>query len=351
MTLSETAQSGNSTLAYLKIEPFLQDALEARILEEALATGLVDQLVSGIASADELKQLSEFDVAGRDFLLQTLQKSGVVECSSGTVKLSVAFREILPFRDLLTTRLKFANVVSGDFFTHLPALLKSAECFMQVAKLFELFDYNRCLQVNTPNCLHASNWMQLTTMQSRYEGPVCYQHFDFSDHERMLDVGGNSGEFAMQICRLTSNLQATVFDLPAVSAVGSRHVHAADFGNRIQFVAGDMRTDDFPSGCDLISWKSVLHDWPDEAVPLLLKKSLSALPQGGRLLIFERQKWDFRIDQISYGQLPLQLFFRSYRQPAQYVEWLQECGFDHITVQSIALELPFTLITACKPVS
>lgn len=335
--------------AYLKIEPFLQDALQARILEEALTVGVIDQLESGSASIEELTALTEYDEAGRDFLLQSLQKSGVVECTQVSVQLSAAFRETLPFRDLLTTRLKFANAVSADFFTHLPSLLKSEEKFMQVARLFELFDYNRCLLVNTPNCLHASNWMQLTSMQSRYEGPVCHQHFDFGQHERMLDVGGNSGEFAIQVCRRTPNLQATVFDLPVVSAVGKRHVQATDSDNRIQFVAGDMRADDFPSGCDLVSWKSVLHDWPDEAVQMLLKKSLAALPSGGRLLIFERQQWDFSVAQISYGLLPLQLFFRSYRQPSQYVAWLHACGFTQIEVQSIALELPFTLITACKP--
>jgi hypothetical protein len=106
--------------------------------------------------------------------------------------------------------------------------------------------------------------MKLTTTLTRYEAPVCVEHYDFSAHQRMLDLGGNSGEFAIQVCRRTPPLQACVVDLPVVCHVGMRHVAEQKLSDRIQFQPLNFTQDPIPGGYDLITCKSVLHDWPDE---------------------------------------------------------------------------------------
>ena len=110
-----------------------------------------------------------------------------------------------------------------------------------------------------------------------------------------------------------------------------------------------MLQNPFPEDCDLITWKSVLHDWPDDRISFLLQKSFDALPVGGTLLIFERQRLDFSVEDTPYGLLPVMLFFRSYREPDSYATWLQQVGFSDINLQTIQLEVPFCLITATKP--
>ena len=42
---------------------------------------------------------------------------------------------------------------------------------------------------------------------------------DLAGRRRMLDVGGNSGEFLLQVCRRNPELQGTVIDLPLVCDV------------------------------------------------------------------------------------------------------------------------------------
>lgn len=334
---------------YLIIEPFVADALQARVLQAAFDMGVVDRLLSadGVA-VEEAVRGDGCDGPGGEFLLQMLCKSGVVAVADRQVLLTDAFRAAMQFRDLLLTKLNFSGMVAADYLEKMPQLLKSAEDFMATAKLFELFDYGRCVEVTTANCMQASRWMQLTTMLTRYEAPVCHQHYDFSRHRHMVDVGGNSGEFVLQICRRSPELQATVLDLPVVCQVGQRHVQAEAESPRIQFRPTDMRQDPFPEDCDLITWKSVLHDWPDEHAAGLLQKSFDALPSGGTVLIFERQRWDFSVEETPYGLLPVMLFFRSYRAPDAYSNWLQQAGFSEIQVQVIQLEVPFLLITATK---
>jgi hypothetical protein len=337
---------------YLIIEQFLNDALQARALEAAFDLGVIDRLADKqCCDITELLSGCECDAAGGHFLLQMLVKSGVVINEGEVVRLSKNFREALLFRDLLTTKLCFARLVAADYFERMPQLLQSAESFMATANLFRLFDYGHCLEVTIGNCMQASRWMQLTTMLTRYEAPVCSAHYDFGPHQCMLDIGGNSGEFVLQICRHQPELRALVLDLPVVCQVGQRHVSSQPEAARIQFLPGDMVNEPFPDDADLISWKSVLHDWPDDVVLRLLQKSFVALPEGGKLLIFERQSWDFSLQPTGYGLLPVLLFFRSYRSPETYVQWLQQCGFADVDLQKIQLEVPFSLITGVKPVS
>ncbi|APZ91648.1 methyltransferase [Fuerstiella marisgermanici] len=334
---------------YLIIEQFLADSLQARALQAAFDLSIIDALAAeDCVVIDDLLRGRDCDVRGGHFLLQMLIRSNVITKKAERVGFTDVFRTALKFRDLLTTKLTFSTLVAPDYFNSLPNLLRSEGDFMASSKLFELFDYSRCQDVTTANCMQASRWMQLTTMLTRYEAPVCHSHYDFGQHQRMLDVGGNSGEFVLQICRRESQLQAVVVDLPVVCQVGQRHIQTQPERDRIQFCPADMQQEAFPTECDLITWKSVLHDWPDDRVPGLLQKSYNALPPGGTILIFERQRWDFSVEETPYGLLPVMLFFRSYREPDSYQTWLQQIGFTDVNVQTIPLEVPFLLITAKK---
>lgn len=329
---------------YLQIENFVQDAMLSRALQAAFDHGLIDRLLA--RSLDAADCASErMDESGARFLLQLLAAANVVTLTDGRAELSGEFRQALRYRDLLQTKLKFAELLSADYFGGMDHLLRCAEDFMAHSVLFELFDYGNCTQVTPASCLQASRWMELTTMLTRYEAPVCAEHYAFDRHSHMLDVGGNSGEFALQVCRRVSHLQARVLDLPAVCAVGQRHLHDTDVQARVSFQPGNMLQDDFPA-VDLITWKSVLHDWPEDHAAHLLCKTYESLPPGGSILIFERQAWDFSQHATSYGLLPVFLFFRSYRTADDYRGLLQQAGFSEIDVQTIELEVPFLLATA-----
>lgn len=338
------------TTDYLRIEPWLQDALPARALQAAFESGVIDVLESQASVTEpQLRRVAQCDEAGLRCLLQVLVQSGVIETFASPYQLTQAFRAVLPYRDLIVTKLQFAELVAPDFFARFPLWMRSADEFMATSRLFELFDYGRCRDVTPQNCLQAARWMKLTTMLTRYEAPVCCQHFSFAPHRRMLDLGGNSGEFALQVCRQAPELQATVADLPVVCHVGERHVAGAVEASRIQFRPFDFQQQALPAEYDLITCKSVLHDWPDDAADMLVRKAFAALPRGGVLLIFERCRWDFMRNPLSWGQLPVLLFFRSYREPGFYVDRLRNAGFADIQSTSIPLEVPFLLVTGRKP--
>ena len=334
---------------FLIIEPFLHDAIQARTLQAAFELGIIDALEpNSCLPESQLLRNRACDTAGGRFLLQVLARSGVVSIIGESIELTETFRSALRFRDLLLTKLQFSELVAADFFNRMPQLLSSSEAFMETSKLFELFDYSCCFDITPQNCLQAARWMKLTTTLTRYEAPVCVEHFNFHAHRRMLDLGGNSGEFAIQVCRTTPAIQACVADLPVVCHVGARHVAEQQLSDRIQFQPLNFTQDPIPNGYDLITCKSVLHDWPDEYAIHIMESVYNALPTEGRFLIFERQQWDFQTEAMPYGSLPVMLFFRSYRKPEFYTSALQAAGFRGVEVQTIRLDLPFMLISAMR---
>jgi SAM-dependent methyltransferase len=217
---------------------------------------------------------------------------------------------------------------------------------MRQSRLFNLFDYQRSVEPNPANYQRTKAWMRFTTCLTRYETEACLRHHDFGGYRRMLDIGGNSGEFVLQICKAHRELHAVVYDLPLVCEIGREHVSREPEVGRIAFHAGNALTDPLPTGFDVVTFKSMLHDWPEMEAKRLLTRASQALRPGGTLLIFERGPIEVREKGLPYSMIPTLLFFRSFRSPAVYQDHLEAVGFAEVTVQTIHLEMPFFLVTA-----
>jgi SAM-dependent methyltransferase len=166
---------------------------------------------------------------------------------------------------------------------------------------------------------------------------------------RMLDVGGNSGEFARHAVRSVPGLSADVFDLPVVCELGRRHLASTEESHRVGFIPGDLRADDLPGGYDLVSFKSMLHDWPDEFAFDFLRKAVAALQPGGSILIFERAEIRATGDRLPYSMVANLVFLPFFRNAETYRVWLKQFGLVDISLETVMLEMPFHLITARKP--
>jgi hypothetical protein len=99
---------------------------------------------------------------------------------------------------------------------------------------------------------------------------------------------------------------------------------------------------------DLISFKSMLHDWPENAAKTFLTRAAEAVEPGGSILIFERAPLDVTTELPPFSSLPTMLFFRSYRPPAIYAGHLLALGFIDIQTREVPLEVPFFVVTGKK---
>lgn len=340
----------SAVLDYLCVDAFLATLTSARSLATALAWGLIDHLEAHEQlGRTELVRSFPGDPVGLHLLLDLLAGSGVLEATGERTALSDRFRHALRYRELLEVRLDLALLAAADWLQHGELLLRDPVTFQGCSQMFQRFAYARALEPSAANYAATRRWMRCTTLLTRYEAPVCATFHDFSLHQRLLDVGGNSGEFALQLCRRQPGLTATICDLPLVCDVGREHVAGTSEAGRIRFVPADAFNDPLPSGHDLITFKSMLHDWPEAEARRLLDKAATALEPGGTLLIFERGPFTFAAGTPDLPVLPYLLFYRGFRPATWYATQLEALGLHLATVRSIALELPFHLITAIKP--
>jgi SAM-dependent methyltransferase len=336
-------------LEYLGVDQFIQTVIDARALKTAFELRLVDRLLERQPrTIDEMASAAGADPQGFRFLLGLLSANRVLVERNGEIALSERFMGLLRFRDLLETKLDFAGFLSGDFIELFTTLITDPKAFMERSRLFGLFDYGRAQEHTQENYERTKVWMRLTTTLTRYEAQACLHHHDFGGYRRMLDVGGNSGEFALQLCRATPALTATVFDLPLVCDIGQERLLAEPEHSRIGFVKGDARADPLPGGYDLVTFKSMLHDWPEADADAFLRKARGALEPGGTVLIFERAPIHPEELALNFSMLPTLLFFRSYRDPAFYEARLHALGFTAVTVERFDLETPFFVVSGRK---
>lgn len=335
--------------AYLCVDEFMRDMVGARALQSALELGLVDVLLRSEAlDRRSIALRLRLEPRALELLLGMLQANGVIEQRDRSIIFSERFLMALEYRDLLQAKLEFAALVTADFLDMFTPLLAEPGRFFEQARIFDLFSYGRCFEATPENIAMTRRWMHFTSALTRYEAQACIDHHDFSGSRRLLDVGGNSGEFVLRICRAHAGVHATVLDLPVVCQIGRAHVGGEVEAARIDFIETSGADTDFPSGFDTVCFKSMLHDWPDHEMRGFLERAYHALEVGGRLLIFERCLFEVGTSQVPYSLIPIMLFFRSYRSPEDYVMHLEQIGFREINLKTIELEMPFMLITAVK---
>jgi SAM-dependent methyltransferase len=337
---------------YLSIEPFLTTFLDCQTLKVALQNGLLDCLSQNRSmSIDQIKKCLTGDKTGLLLLLRLLSVNHVVVHNDNRLySLTPEFRIALKYRNLIESKIDFANLVEPDLRNSFFLYIDKFDQFMQESKIFDLFTYSRCYDISDENYAAAKKWMRFTTAVTHHEAGVIHKYHDFSSYKTFLDIGGNSGEFVLQICRRNPLIRGTVFDLPVVCEVGTDHIAGEIEAPRINFIKGDALVDNIPGHFDAVSFKSFLHDWPDGAVNIFIQQAYRCLNDDGTLIIYERGLLDLEKERLPYSMISVLLFYRNFRNPQMYLPLLQQNGFGQIHIDTFELETPFFIITAKKTV-
>ncbi len=173
---------------------------------------------------------------------------------------------------------------------------------------------------------------------------------DTSSVKKMLDVGGGSGAYSIAFAQANPDLQGFIFDLPSVVPIAQRHIDAAGLTDRIHFINGDMRKDEFGRDFDLVWISAICHMFDEQENMDLFRKVQRALSPGGKIVI-----QDFILNNDKTGPTIAALFSinmlvgtphgASYSE-AEYTDWLKQTGFEQ--VRRIPLPGSTDLITAVR---
>ncbi len=153
--------------------------------------------------------------------------------------------------------------------------------------------------------------------------------------QRLIDVGGGHGEYAVAICQRYPQLQAVLFDSPQALATGRDHVASSGLASRIGFEEGSFLTRELRAGFDAVLLFNIIHGFDGAQNVDLFRKARRAINPGGRVVVLEQL--DGKMPSKAYqaiGKLLSLNYFHllngrlySYSEIAQ---WLKEAGFSQV---------------------
>ncbi len=116
---------------------------------------------------------------------------------------------------------------------------------------------------------------------------------------RILDVGGNTGKFAVAAARRDPRVELTILDHPGQLAMAARNAEEAGVAARVKLSPMELRDHarPFPTGFDVVWMSQFLDCFPESDVVALLRRGGAALAPGGRLYVNEPY-WDRQPNEV-----------------------------------------------------
>ena len=117
-------------------------------------------------------------------------------------------------------------------------------------------------------------------------------------HRKLLDVGGNTGKWAIQCARHSPEVAVTILDLPGQAAIAAKNVADQGLQQRITIQPIDLldHTRPFPPGHDAIWMSQFLVCFAEQDVVRLLERAAAAMGPDSTLYIldtfWDRQDYD-----------------------------------------------------------
>ena len=107
--------------------------------------------------------------------------------------------------------------------------------------------------------------------------------------KRLLDVGGNTGKWAMQCMKSDPDVRVTIADLPQQLELARASVRQGGAEGRIDFLAIDLLdpASALPEGYDVIWMSQLLDCFAPAEIVSILRRAARALGAGGTLQILE----------------------------------------------------------------
>ncbi len=118
--------------------------------------------------------------------------------------------------------------------------------------------------------------------------------------KKIMDVGGNTGKFAIECARYSDDVEVTILDLPGQLKDAGKNIATNGFEERVNLYPINLLDAEapFPKGHDAIWMSQFLDCFSQEEILTLLKRACDALDENGSLYILETY-WDMQAFEAS----------------------------------------------------
>ena len=111
--------------------------------------------------------------------------------------------------------------------------------------------------------------------------------------KKVLDIGGNTGKWAIASTSYSADIEITIMDLPGQLNVAKSKIEKLGLDSRVSFLPANILDESvvFPKGFDAIWMSQFLDCFSEEEIVSILKRCYDALDENGVVIILE-PFWD-----------------------------------------------------------
>jgi ubiquinone/menaquinone biosynthesis C-methylase UbiE len=307
-------------------DPFLDTftgLVAARAITTAVMLGVFDALHEAPATPDELAARLKLDPLGAETLLTTLATLGYVEGDPARNTEATERLLVSSSPESIATFIGYQGDLHWQVLDLLPEAVRDGRAYAMHEERHE----------------DAERWeayIRGLFEISRAEQDSNAALVPVSEPERLVDVAGGHGGFAMAMCRRHPGLRATVLDLPPSAAVGRKIVAEQGFADRVEFREGDVFDLGLGENLDVVSVFNLIHHLPEERDRELVRMARAALRPGGALVIGDSARPEPGGAMSAHGAVSSLLFYawshsRNFS-PSEVRGWLEDAGFEDVQV-------------------
>jgi hypothetical protein len=137
------------------------------------------------------------------------------------------------------------------------------------------------------------SWFNFDHFFSDIAFPAVLPHVYKNGIKKVLDIGGNTGKWAIASTAFAADIQITIMDLPGQLNMAKLRMHELGLTDRVSFYPTNIldEGEPFPRGYDAIWMSQFLDCFSEEQIKSILKRCYDALQDEACVLILEAF-WD-----------------------------------------------------------
>jgi len=199
------------------------------------------------------------------------------------------------------------------------------------------------------------SWFSFDHFYSDDAFPLVLSRVYRNGAKNILDIGGNTGKWAIASAKHDADIHITIMDLPGQLNVAKRKIEQLGLSDRISFLPGNILDEFFeiPKGFDIMWMSQFLDCFSEAEIVSILKRCYKALDDNGQVIILE-PFWDrqqFEIAAFCLQQTSLYFTVMANGNSQMYssevfIHCIEKAGFN-ITEQQDNIGLCQTLLK-CK---
>lgn len=281
-------------------------AIEAKHLAQFIAFGPVVFQVAKVVRDNGILKAIEDSASNGIAIEDIIEKTGVSRYG-----VRVLLESCLGIGLVLLNNDKYTITKTGYFILHDPLTIVNMD-FVHDVNYKGLFALDKSIETGKPEGLkELGNWPTIYEGLSQLPPHIqkswfAFDHF-FSDNafpqvikhvykdgiKNLLEIGGNTGKWAIASAKYAEDIHITIMDLPGQLSMAEKKMKELGLSDRVSFYPVNIldESQPFPKGFDAIWMSQFLDCFSEAEIVSILKRCANAIDENGYVLILEAF-WD-----------------------------------------------------------